>query len=154
MLYHFYLWLTSDYSIGKALGVVLLLAIVFGMARIGLLAILRGLLFLYATIELYLMSPGYACSYGTIFPRAETMSGMCQGSHAYTIYLNQNFGLNLWYMQIFYGMLILFAIWPLIERIRDALRSDKFQREDDLRLSKMRAEDAARIQSIDKVGSV
>lgn len=151
MLYHFYLALFTDFSILKFLGILVLLGFVGGIVWIGGAKLFRWALVPAALIEVYLMSPGYACSYGGVFPRAQAMAGMCEGA-PYTAYLNQNFGLNLWYVQAMYIGILLFAIWPLISNIiwtqKDEAFKSKFLKEQ----AEMRTASAERINRVQKIG--
>lgn len=151
MLYHLYLWLLTDYSIGKALAILALVGLIVGVVRIGGASLFRWALVPMAVMEWYFMSPGYACSYGGVFPRAQAMSGMCQGA-PYQAYLNQNFGLHLWYIQALYLGLLLFAIWPLFAHIVRTIKEQKFEHSFRKEQAVARAEYAKRIDGIEKIG--
>ena len=151
MLYHLYTWLSTDYSIGKFIAVLFLLALVIGLFRIGGANLMRWALVPYALTEWYLMSPGYACSYGGFFPRAQAIAGVCTGA-PYQTYLEQNFGIHLWYVQSMYIGLLFFAIWPLISHIRDSLKNERFLEEDRINQRILREESEARFDSVKKIG--
>ena len=151
MLYHLYLWLSTDYSIGKALAVLALVGLIVGIVRIGGATMFRWALVPATLMEWYFMSPGYACSYGGVFPRAQAMSGMCQGT-PYRMYLNQNFGLDLWYIQALYGALLLFAIWPLIRHAVRFWKEETLLQKQQDEHSKARVDYDAGLEKIEKIG--
>lgn len=151
MLYHFYLWLFTDFALVKGLLILALLGAVGAVVWVGATQLFRWALVPAVLVEWYLMSPGYACSYGGVFPRADAPLGMCQGA-PYNAYLNQNFGVHLWYIQALYLALFVFAIWPLISRIywgqKDEAFQAKFRKEQD----DFRAASADRINRVEKIG--
>ena len=153
MLYHFYLWLFTDFSIGKTFLNLSALALIIGFIWIGGAVLFRWLLLPITVVEAYLMSPGYACSYGGFFKRADAVSGMCQGA-PYHAYLNQNFGLHLWYIQAIYAGLFLFAIWPFISKIIWSVQDEEFQKKSRMAEAKAYVKSFDRINRMDKTGSM
>ncbi len=151
MLYHFYLWMFTDFSVGKTIAILALLGLVGGIVWLEGAKLFRWALVPAGLVELYLMSPGYACSYGGVFPRADAVSGMCQGA-PYQAYLNQNFGLNLWYIQALYAGILLFAIWPVISHVIWTLRDQAFQEKSFHEGAKDNVERVARISRVEKIG--
>lgn len=151
MLYHFYLWLFTDLSIGKFFGIIALLGLVVVIVRTGGAQLFRLALIPLVPVEAYLMSPGHACSYGGFFKRADAMAGMCQGA-PYNAYLNQNFGLNLWYIYALYAGIFLFAIWPIISRIYWDLKNEAFQDASYIKQAQFQREESERISRVKQIG--
>ena len=151
MLYHFYLFLFTNFSIEKFFGTIVLLALVVGIVRTGGAGLFRYTLIPLVPVEAYLMSPGYACSHGGFFKRADAMSGMCQGA-PYNAYLNKNFGMDLWYIYALYAGIFLFAIWPIISRIYWDLKGEAFEDASYMKQAELQREESERISRVKQIG--
>lgn len=85
------------------------------VAKSGVL--LRAILFIPICLEIYFLTPGFACTRSNFFTRAQGTQEACSDS-GYSKYLDLNFGLNHWYMYVAYAGVVLFMLWPRLRPYR------------------------------------
>lgn len=98
---------------------------------------LRILLAILMALEVLRMTPYWAChGYAGVDMRVPGTGRACS-SDAYQNYLVKNFHIdNIWVL-VAYAVVVLFLIWPFIDRIRDEVRAEKAQKERDAYVREM-----------------
>lgn len=121
----------------------LAVAVVGGLVATKMTQLLRLLLVVPVLLEIYFLTPSFACARSQMFVRAADTQAACN-SNAYSNYLDLNFGLNHWYVWVLYAGVALFMVWPLLNRYR----TDKDSRD---RVARYTQDAELALKRIDKI---
>lgn len=128
----------------------LVVVLVGGLVAMKLSSVVRLFLLIPVMLEVYFLTPAFACTRSAMFERAPGTQEACS-NQAYSNYLDLNFGLNHWYVVVAYAGLALFMIWPFIA---GRYKSSKATMAAAFEADTAAAEGSKRIDSIKRIGGI
>lgn len=144
-------WMSISSWTMSHLGLAMLGLILVAGLSYALPSLLRILVMPFLLLEVYFMSPSFACGGSlNMFSRAVGTQHACNPLD-YNQYVASNFGLSHWYVVGSYAAIILFMVWPVLKKM--AYSKDAILKLNDLH-HKSSTQSIEKMRNIERIGNI